>query len=177
MMMVLTAALSACGVGEDKTIPPPLQSVQDFLEDSSNASTLSHMMVTQSSVYNSLGDTSWEMLTLIDNEALSSYIAEQELSKDAFLSHPKLDDFVKAHLLVEETRFSVDAVAEGSVDAKSVEMAYGNTVRFTGAESFQNGYNLLANDVRFGDTCADFVEQPIMVCFAKAPLVADFDWN
>ncbi len=57
-------------------------------------------------------------------------------------------------------------------------MVFGNEVVFKkGATHRSDGRDILANDIPFSSTCRQFSEQPVILCYADAPLIKDFDWG
>lgn len=178
LILLVSLSLISCADPGSGVIEPPLPTIQDWFEQDvyEARDNLGVEALKRSSLYATLGDNGPGMFAYISNDdALRAYIAEQGLSEEAFLSHSKLDDFVRAHLLDEP--FDFDAVnIEG--ETLTYEMAFGNNVTFEEAPTQgANGRDLLANDVRFSSTCAGFGQQEIRLCFAEGPLVDDFDWG
>ena len=104
------------------------------------------------------------------DSTLRAYIAEQGLSEEAFLNHPKLELFVKSFLLKEEVEVGgTEAGAEQTLQAQA-----GNNLRV----SSTGAGKIFVNDVALNRTC--ILREPGgkhgLLC-SLSNVAIDFDWN
>ncbi len=121
-------------------------------------------------------------LTLIDvyeEKALKTYIAEQGLTEEEFLAHPKLRGFLEQHLIPGYVDLiKIRSTPNGRFVYTS---AAGSEIVFTTGEDLtQTPDNLNvaeANGVPFNPYCSGEGEEGGQLCYAVAPIVQDFDWS
>ena len=110
-----------------------------------------------------------------------AYVAEQGLTEEQFLEHPKLRDYMESYLVPGYIDFGQIRITEnGRFAYKTVS---GREMVFTTRESptVGNGDAVAVNGVNIGDFCFfDFLYEESEsghICFADAPIVKDFDWS
>lgn len=168
----------------DDTSPGYVET-QETVDRLANEGNLAARAVKASGLYDELSNNDYPfLLTLVEsNTVLENYLSEQGLSKEAFLAHPKLRNFME-HNLIDSY---VDIIKIRSTQNMKVTYtsAAGSEIALTTAENLdpQMGDVIFANSVPVEAYCfvsgnggEDDMQSKGLLCFANAPLV-EFDWS
>ena len=157
----------------------PTRSLQDFIDTRPNAS-LNDRAIIASSVYDDLSVDRYPLMimTVREKGALEAYIAEQGLSEEAFLAHPKLPEFIKSHLIYDEVDVLELRTTPGA--RATFESAAGTEVVIENVPAPRMG---LVNGVSIDLLCAEgrdptySTDETGLLCYVAEPIVQDFDWS
>lgn len=193
IMLLFALALSGCAeqgnttpISESNPEEPvnpdpdvPDAPLQDFLRTGANAS-LNERAIVDSGVYDDLTVERYPLMLMIVREVgvLESYIAAQGLSEEDFLTHPKLPEFIKSHLIYEE----IDMLKLRTTPDASVtfESAAGTEIVIKNEPTPRMGS---ANGVPLSLDCAEgrdityMTDAVGLLCTVAEPIVQDFDWS
>ena len=118
---------------------------------------------------------------------LERYLAQQGLTPESFLNHPKLRQFLESHLIM---RYVPTLQPRPKGKRRIViETVNGYRITFSSQPSYPKGseyYIRFANGLSFGSEClfsgleistAEFRKLEGQICFVNKPVVKDFDWS
>jgi hypothetical protein len=186
-ILFLLISLTACQKDVPLTVDPPLSyTIQQYVDAlatgmSNTSAALSAEAVKVSGVYDALSEANYPLfLILFDKEgSLESYLAENGLTREGFLTHPKLSEFVRSHLIYGQVnidssnigsnaRFQSDAGSEITIEV----------VRDSEGGKVKGG---TANGVALQLFCpvstTDVESETSQICFADGPILQNFDWS
>lgn len=189
LLLLVTGFLASCA-GEKPGTSFPYLTSQDVIDLGVANGDLTARAVVASGLYDDIAPEDYPfMLIRFDDGGLEAYIAEQGLTEEAFLSHPKLRDFMERHLIpsfvdnikIRSTpngRFTYTSAAGSEVvfttgedlaqTPEDLDTARANGVPF-------NPYCVVSGNGAEGDT--SFMKKQGLICWADGPIVADFNWS
>lgn len=189
LYLLATSFLTSC---EGAPTEPDLPYVtsQEVIDKGVSNGDLTARAVVASGLYDDIAPGDYPFMLIRFNEGgLEAYIAEQGLSEEAFLAHPKLYNFMQRHLIpsfvdnikIRSTpngRFTYTSAADSEVvfttgenlsqTPENLNTAKANGVPF-------NPYCLVSGNGAEGD--ADFMAEQGLICWADGPTVKSFDWS
>lgn len=205
LLPVLTAVfilLSACGnnsAGADYKS----YTVQERIDEMAEKGDLMSRAFIESGIRNDIGEDDYPLSLFVvrstdrpvpddwlpsnglfvpEDDTLSDYLTEQGLTEEEFLAHPKLRSFVEGHLITAD--IDLPTLASTKNASETFKTVNGESVTITVAAELTPGEDdyVFANGVAISDFCA-FDPTPAetggygQVCYARAPLITDFDWS
>lgn len=193
--LLCAVCLAACSNAPAEVTPsPPEQpsdtspgyfTAQEIIDRMADDGYLGAQAVIASGLYDDLSGDDYPLMLMVfrSDGTLEAYLSEQGLSKEAFLTHPKLRSFMEHHLIDSY----VDTVKIRST--KNTKATYisaaGSDVVLTTADNLypENGEVMFANGVPVEAYCSysgnggdGQLQVEAQICFADAPIV-DFDWS
>lgn len=111
------------------------------------------------------------------DEPLRAYIAEQGLTEEEFLAHPRLRDFIESHLILAEVTLNNtnDGVTETYTSAAGNEIVLSTDYSRAEGVVFANG--VATTDCFFSERAAGGPSVYGYLCFTEAPIIEGFDWS
>lgn len=168
----------------DDTSPRYVET-QETVDRLANEGNLAAQAVKASGLYNELSTDDYPFLLMLveSNTALEAYLSEQGLSKETFLAHPKLRNFIEHNLI--DSYVDIIKIRSTQNTEVTYTSAAGSDIVLTTAENLdpQKGDVMFANGVPVEAYCfisgnggEDDMQSKGLLCFADAP-VMEFDWS
>lgn len=141
--------------------------------------------VIASGLYDDLSEDDYPFMLMVfrSDGTLEAYLAEQGLSSETFLMHPKLRSFLEHHLI--DSYVNTVKIRSTKNTEATYTSAAGSEVVLTTGENLepQEGDVMFANGVPVEAYCSysgsggdAHLQVEAQICFADAPIV-DFDWS
>lgn len=181
---LLALSLSAIACNAKPSVDVPMVSIEDSINQEASMGDFEAQAVKTSGIVSELGRDDYPLtLFLTGEDNLKAYLADNNLTEEAFLASPKLTEFYKSQLIYAD--IDIVGIRSGAVGiSKTFKSAAGSDVTIAKVRddpdslTTRNGevngvpaslwcnedYNLEPNDP-FG-----------MICYTDAPIVRDFVW-
>ena len=202
VLLIMTLLLSLLGCTDEAVGGGDVDqfSLTEFIQRLEATGDLTAKAVTASGVIDQLSDDNYPLTLYLINEgnyalgadsaegssetvfrkgdkALQDYIAEQGLSEEEFLSHPRLRDFIEDYFVSED--ITINDTRDGSEETYTSvggrEIVLSTDFSRAKGVIFANG---VATSGCFSDERGDSGPNTYgRLCFAEAPLFEDFDWT
>lgn len=182
--ILLILGLSAC-VSETEVLTP---NVQTQIERRAAEGILGAQAILESNVFKELDEAEYPIMVALPGvtvnlnngklvDTLNDYLREQELSREAFLAHPLLDEFVRTHIVKDFVDIGKIRTSEG--ESFTFTNMNGDEVSFT-TKDLTPTSGIFLNGVAFGTSCSiqniGLYPETGQVCRVAAP-IEEFDWS
>ncbi len=158
--------------------------VQENIDRMANGGYLGAQAIIASGLYSDLStdDYPFMLMVFMSDSTLETYISEQGLTEETFLSHPKLRSFLEHHLIdsyvdtikIRSTQ-NIGVSYTSAADSEVVLTTGDNLNPEKGAVMLANGVPVSPYCVVSGNGGEDNLPERGLLCDATVPIV-DFDW-